>query len=74
MTIWKTVLYLKDIQQQNEIFECVLQIYKNIVIAQVSKAPFIAIIADETTQELFKGFDSIINNQDRFGVSTIVKL
>ena len=34
---------------QNEILDCVLQIYKNKVIAQVSEAPFIAIIADETT-------------------------
>ena len=34
---------------QNEILECVLQIYKNKVIAQVSEAPFIAIITDETT-------------------------
>ena len=34
---------------QNEILECVLQVYKNKVIAQVSEAPFIAIVADETT-------------------------
>ena len=34
---------------QNEILECVLQVYKNKVIAQVSEAPFIAVIADETT-------------------------
>ena len=34
---------------QNEILECFLQIYKNKVIAQVSEASFIAIIADETT-------------------------
>ena len=34
---------------QNEILECVLQVYKNKVIAEVSEAPFIAVIADETT-------------------------
>ena len=34
---------------QNEILECLLQIYTNKVISQVSEAPLIAIIADEIT-------------------------
>ena len=49
---------------QNEMFECVLQIYKNKVIAQVSKAPFIALITDETT-------DVSVQNQSSLVISYI---
>ena len=46
-----TVQCLKKIQLQYRMkhCNCVLQIYKNKVFAQVSEAPFIAIIADDTT-------------------------
>ena len=34
---------------QNELLECVLEVYRNKIICEVSKAQFIAVIADETT-------------------------
>ena len=45
---------------QNEILECILELYRKEIISQVSKTPFIAIIADETTDVAVKNQLSIV--------------
>ena len=45
---------------QNELLECILGVYRKEVISQVSKPPFIAVIADETTDVAVQNQLSII--------------
>ena len=45
---------------QNEILECALEVYRGHIVSEVAEAPFVAVIADETTDVSTKNQMSIV--------------